>query len=338
MKPKIFITHPIPAKGIKMLGNHYDVLVNESKSILDKIFLIKSTKDVDVILSLLIDNINADVINSAKNLKLISNYAVGFNNIDISAASSKGIFVTNTPRTLDGTTADFVFALILSLARRVVESDKFMRSGKYRGWSAMDFLGFDVYNSTLGIIGMGSIGKEVARRGYYGFNMNVLYIDRGINPLSIGFKANPVDLDTMLKKSDFISINVPLTKDTYHMIGERELKKMKNTAYLINTSRGPVIDEYALYKFLKSKRIAGAALDVYENEPNFTKGLNELDNVIMTPHIASASQQTRELMSVKAAQNIIDFFMGKIPEGLVNKEVLTRLNTYQDFNAQKSAI
>jgi glyoxylate reductase len=336
MRPKIFVTHPIPAKGIKMLMNHYEVELNESKNKLDKDFLINKIKDKDVLLSLLTDNIDADVINSAKDLKVISNYAVGYNNIDVSAATANRIFVTNTPRTLDETTADFVFALILGIARRVVESDKFMRSKEFKGWCAMDFLGFDVHNSTLGILGMGSIGKEVARRAYHGFGMNVLYIDRGIDPLTIGFKATAVDMDTLLRDSDFISMNVPLTKDTYHLIGERELKKMKSTAYLINTSRGPVIDEAMLYKFLKSKRIAGAAIDVYENEPEFIKGLEELDNVIMTPHIASASLQTRELMSVKAAQNIIDYFNGKIPEGLVNKEVLKSMDAYQDLFIQKS--
>jgi glyoxylate reductase len=336
MKPRIFVTHLIPEKGIKMLRTHYEVEVNESSQPIEKDFLIRNIKDKEVLLSLLIDNIDADVINSAKNLKIISNYAVGYNNIDVNSATENGIVVTNTPRTLDETTADFVFALILGIARRIVESDKYMRNKEFKGWCAMDFLGFDVCNSNLGIIGMGSIGKEVARRGYYGFGMNILYIDRGINPLTIGFNAKAVDFDTLLRESDFISLNVPLTKDTYHLIGERELKKMKSTAYLINTSRGPVVDENMLYKYLKAKRIAGAAIDVYESEPEFVKGLEELDNIIMTPHIASASLQTRELMSFKAAQNIIDFFCGKIPEGLVNRDVLKNINTLQDIFVQKS--
>jgi glyoxylate reductase len=322
MKPKIYITHKIPEKGINMLKNDFEVELNDYNGIVSKNHLIEKAKDKQVILSLLSDVIDYDVINKCRNLKVISNYAVGYNNIDISAATERGIIVTNTPRVLDETTADFVFALILSVARRIVESDKFMRSRKFQGWGPMEFLGQDVFNSTLGVIGMGSIGKEVARRGYYGFSMNVLCYDKSLDPASLGFKINPVSFDTLLKESDFISLNVPLTNGTYHLFGEKEFKKMKKTAFLINTSRGPVVDEKALFKALKEKRIAGAAIDVYENEPDFTPGLETLDNLIMTPHIASASKKTRELMSVKAAQNIIDYFEGKIPSGLVNKDVI----------------
>ncbi len=322
MKPKIYITHKIPEKGINMLKNDFDVELNDYNGIVSKNHLIEKSKDKQVILSLLSDVVDFEVITKCKSLKMISNYAVGYNNIDINAATEKGIVVTNTPRTLDETTADFVFALILSVARRIVESDKFMRSKKFKGWGPMEFLGQDVYNATLGVVGMGSIGKEVAKRGYYGFSMDIIYYDRSFDPSSVGFKANSVSFDTLLKESDFITLNVPLNQGTFHLIGEKELKKMKKTAYLINTSRGPVVDEKALYKFLKEKRIAGAALDVYENEPDFISGLETLDNIIMTPHIASASKKTRELMSVKAAQNIIDYFEGRIPSGLVNKDVI----------------
>lgn len=322
MKPKIYITHKIPEKGITMLKNDFDVELNDYNGIVSKNHLIEKAKDKQVILSLLSDVIDFEVMNKCKSLKMISNYAVGYNNIDINAATEKGIVVTNTPRTLDETTADFVFALILSVARRIVESDKFMRSKKFKGWGPMEFLGQDVFNATLGVVGMGSIGKEVAKRGYYGFSMDIIYYDRSFDPASVGFKAKSVSFDTLLKESDFISLNVPLNKGTFHLIGEKELKKMKKTAYLINTSRGPVIDEKALFKFLKEKKIGGAAIDVYENEPDFVPGLDTLDNVIMTPHIASASRKTRELMSVKAAQNIIDYFEGRIPSGLVNKDVI----------------
>jgi glyoxylate reductase len=322
MKPKIYITHKIPEKGINMLEKDYDVELNDDTGIVNKNHLIEKAKDKQVILSLLSDNIDSEVINACKHLKVISNYAVGYNNIDIKTATEKGIIVTNTPRILDETTADFVFALILSVARRVVEADKFMRNGEFKGWGPMEFLGQDVYNSTLGIIGMGSIGKEVARRGHYGFSMNVIYYDNFVDPASVGFKINPVSFETLLRESDFISLNVPLTKGTYHLIGEKELGQMKKTAYLINTSRGPVVDEKALFKHLKDNRIAGAAIDVFENEPDFTKGLERLDNLIMTPHIASASQKTRELMSVKAAQNIIDYYEGRVPNGLVNRDVI----------------
>ena len=205
-----------------------------------------------------------------------------------------------------------------------MESDKFMRSGQYRGWGAMDFLGLDVYNSTLGIVGMGNIGKAVGRIAYYGFLMKVLYSDKFIDAKQLKFSAQNTDLDTLLRESDFVTLNVPLKEDTYHLIGDRELSLMKKTAYLINTSRGPVVDEKALYNALKERKIAGAAIDVYENEPRFTEGLEKLDNIVMTSHIASATIQTRQLMSYKAAQNIIDFFNGKEPEGLVNRDVLKR--------------
>jgi len=322
MKPKIFVTHTIPDKGLNMLKDRFDVEINNFEGSLDKKTLINKAKDKDVILSLLSDKIDAEVMDACKNLNIISNYAVGYNNIDVKAATQRGIYVTNTPRTLDETTADFIFALILSLSRRVVESDKFMRSGKFKGWGAIDFLGFDVYNSTIGIVGMGNIGKAVGRIAYYGFLMKVMYHDDSVNNKDVKYGAEQVTLDKLLRHSDFVTINVPLMDSTHHLIGEKELSKMKHTAYLINTSRGPVVDETALYQALKDKRIAGAALDVYENEPEFTTGLNELDNVVMTPHIASATIQTRQLMSHKAAQNIIDFFDGKIPEGLVNKELI----------------
>jgi glyoxylate reductase len=300
------------------------VELNDYHGILDKKKLIEMARDKDVLLSLLSDSIDSEVIEECRNLKIISNYAVGFNNIDLKAATAKGIYVTNTPRTLDETTADFIFALILSISRRVVESDNFMRTGKFEGWGAMDFLGFDVYNSTLGIVGMGNIGKAVGRIAYYGFLMKVIYSDKFIDTKQLKFGAENVDFDTLLTESDFVTINVPLKEDTYHLIGERELNMMKKTAFLINTSRGPVVDENALYNALKEKRIAGAAIDVYEDEPGFVKGLEKLDNIVMTPHIASATIQTRQLMSYKAAQNIIDYFNGKIPEGLVNTEVLKR--------------
>lgn len=317
----------IPEKGINMLRKRFDVKYHPNTGILSKKKIIDISKDKDIILSLLSDKIDKEVIDSCPNLKMISNYAVGYNNIDVEYATKKNIIVTNTPRTLDETTSDFVFALILAVSRRIIEADRFMRSGKFEGWNALDFLGSDVFNSTLGIIGMGSIGKEVALRGYHGFNMKVLYSDRSVKPDMISVKARHVSLHTLLRESDFVTLNIPLTKETYHLIGEEELKAMKSSAYLINTARGEVVDEKALYRALKEKWIAGAAVDVYEREPKFTSGLEKLDNIVMTPHIASASLQTRELMSEKAANNILDVFEGKIPEGLVNKEIFSDSRT-----------
>lgn len=321
---KIVITRQIPENGIVMLKKKFKVEVINGKN-MSKSNILPYVIDADGIVTLLSDPIDRNFISQCRKLKIISNYAVGYNNIDVTAATERGICVTNTPRTLDETTADFVFALILGIARRIVEADRFMRSGKFTGWGPLDFLGFDVYGATLGIIGMGSIGREVARRGYYGFSMNIIYSDNSINPEDIGFKVTKADLSKVLKESDFVSVNVPLTKDTYHLIGEKELKQMKKTAYLINTSRGPVVDEKALLNALRNGVIAGAAIDVYEQEPAFENGLEKLDNIIMTPHIASATKQTRELMARKAAQNIIDFFEGKIPEGTINKEIFSAI-------------
>jgi len=332
MRPKVVVTHMIPEKGISMLRKKFDVEYHPNSGLLGKKDLISISRNKEVILSLLSDKIDKEVIENCPGLKVISNYAVGYNNIDVNYATTKKIVVTNTPRTLDETTSDFVFALILAVSRRIVESDKFMRTGKFRGWGAMDFLGFDVFNSTLGIIGMGSIGKEVASRGYHGFNMKILYSDRSVKPDMISVKAKHVSLHALLKESDFVTLNIPLTDSTYHLIGEEELRLMKNTAYLINTSRGPIVNEKALYSALKEKWIAGAAIDVYENEPEIFKGLEKLDNIVMTPHIASASFKTRELMAVKAANNIIDVFEGRMPEGLINKELFTGS---QSFNRLK---
>lgn len=324
MKPKIVITHPIPDKGIKMLQEKFDVHLNSDTGVIPKPKLIELLQGKDIVVSLLSDAMDAEVISNCPDLKMISNYAVGFNNIDLDAATEHGIYVTNTPKTLDETTVDFAFALILATARRVVESDKFMRSGKFTGWGAMDFLGGDVHHSTIGIIGMGNIGKLLARRAYYGFHMKILYVDEFVDEDTIDFPAQKVDLETLLKESDFISLHVPLTPETKHLIGEKELSMMKPTSYLINTARGPVVHEEALYNALKQNKIAGAGLDVYEFEPEFYKGLEELDNVVMCPHIASASINTRQNMSIKAAQNVIDFVDGRVPEGLVNKEVLKK--------------
>ncbi|KAA0207916.1 D-glycerate dehydrogenase [Ignavibacteria bacterium CHB1] len=322
MIAKILVTHEIPDKGILMLQEKYDIEYRKTVGVISKTELIGMLKDKNIVLSLLSDTFDEEVFRNCPDLKMVSNYAVGFNNIDLKAATRYGVYVTNTPKTLDETTVDFTFALMLAVARRVVESDKFLRSGKFTGWGAMEFLGGEVNRSTLGIIGLGNIGKSLGRRAYYGFNMKVLYMDKFVREDTLDFPAQSVNMETLLKESDFISLHVPLTDETKHLIGEKELNMMKSTAYLINTSRGPVVHEAALYKVLKENKIAGAGLDVYEFEPAFHKGLEELDNIVMCPHIASASLNTRQNMSIKAAQNIIDFVEGRIPEGLVNREVL----------------
>ena len=328
-KPKVFVTREIPERGLNIILERFDAKVWREYTPPPKEVIIEEAKDVDALVTLLTDKIDKEVLDVAKNLKIIAQYAVGYDNIDIEECTRRGIYVTNTPEVLTETTADFTWALILAVARRVVEADKFVRSGKWEksrtGWHPKMLLGTDIHGKTLGIIGLGRIGTAVARRAK-GFNMKIIYYSRSRKEnieKELGLKY--VDLNTLLREADFVSIHVPLTEETYHMIGERELKLMKNTAFLINTSRGKVIDEKALYKALKEKWIAGAALDVFEEEPTPANNpLLELENIVVAPHIASATHETRSRMSEMVAQNLIAYFEGKIPPNLVNPEVLKR--------------
>ncbi len=328
-KPKVFVTREIPERGLNIILERFDAKVWREYTPPPKEVIIEEAKDVDALVTLLTDKIDKEVLDVAKNLKIIAQYAVGYDNIDIEECTRRGIYVTNTPEVLTETTADFTWALILAVARRVVEADKFVRSGEWEksrtGWHPKMLLGTDIHGKTLGIIGLGRIGTAVARRAK-GFNMKIIYYSRSRKEnieKELGLKY--VDLNTLLREADFVSIHVPLTEETYHMIGERELKLMKNTAFLINTSRGKVIDEKALYKALKEKWIAGAALDVFEEEPTPANNpLLELENIVVAPHIASATHETRSRMSEMVAQNLIAYFEGKIPPNLVNPEVLKR--------------
>jgi len=315
---KIFMSRRLPSEAIKMLEKH-ELDIYEGDSPPDKQEIIKRVKDKDILISLLTDAIDKDVINASPSLKMIANYAVGYDNIDVKEATKRNIVVTNTPGVLTETVADLTWALILSIARRIVEGDKFMRQGKFKGWAPLLMLGGDVYKKTLGIIGAGRIGKAVAKRAE-GFRMNIIYYSRHRNE-EMERIAKYVSLNDLLKKADFISLHVPLTNETYHLIGRNELKMMKKTAYLINTARGKCIDEDALYEALKNGEIAGAALDVYENEPNVNKNLIKLDNVVLTPHIGSASLETRTKMAVMVAENVLSFLKGEIPPNCVNLEV-----------------
>ena len=323
MKPKIYVTRKLPKPALDKLKNFFDVEINSEDRALTKKELVDNVKGMDALLCLLSDKIDSDVIKSNPELKVISNCAVGFDNIDIKTANVYKVPVCNTPGILTETTADLTWALMLSVARRIVESDKFNRAGKFKGWDIMLFLGGDVYGKTLGIIGAGRIGTAVAKRAV-GFNMKVLYCDSRRNkeiekkPVN----AKKVEMDDLLRGSDFVTIHVALTKDNVHLIGEKELKKMKKTAYLINTSRGPVVDESALVKALKNRWIAGAGLDVYENEPKMAEGLAELDNTVLTPHTGSASFETRTKMALTAVENAVRAIKGKKPLHVVNPEVL----------------
>ena len=323
MKPKIYVTRKLPKPALDKLKKFFDVKINTMNRVLTKKELVDNVKGRDALLCLLADKIDSDVIKSNPDLKVISNCAVGFDNIDVKTANKYRIPVCNTPGILTETTADLTWALMLSVSRRIVESDKFNRAGKFKGWDLMLFLGSDVYGKTLGIIGAGRIGTAVAKRAV-GFNMKVLYCDSRRNkeiekkPVN----AKRVEMDDLLRGSDFVTIHVALTKNNVHLIGEKELRKMKRIAYLINTSRGPVVDEKALVKALKNRWIAGAGLDVYENEPRMAEGLAELDNTVLTPHTGSASFETRTKMALTAAENAIRIIKGKKPLHIVNPEVL----------------
>jgi glyoxylate reductase len=321
---KIFVTRKIPEQGLSLLKKYHDLEINPYNRILDKDEIIKGLKDKEGLLCLLTDNIDKDVILSEPKLKMIANYAVGFDNIDIKTASEYGIPVSNTPDVLTDATSDMAWALLFSVARRLIEGDKFTRSGKFKGWGPMLMLGQDVSKKTLGVIGTGRIGTSFALKSR-GFDMNVLYSSRRTNEiLETQLGAKKVDISTLLKKSDFISIHVSLNKSTHHFIGEKQLKLMKKNAILINTSRGPVVDEKALIKALKENWIFGAGLDVYENEPRINDEFKHLQNVVLQPHSASATIEARTNMSIIAAENMIEGLKGEIPTNCVNKEIFKK--------------
>lgn len=314
---KIYVTRKIPESGINLLKEKgYEVDVSSKDGVLTKEELINALKEkeYDVVLCLLTDNIDSDVFD-ATGAKMFANYAVGFNNIDVEEAKKREITVTNTPGVLTNTVAEHTFALMMAISHRIVEADKFLRGGKYVGWEPELLLGTDVRGKTLGILGAGRIGRQVAYQGSKGFDMKVIYYDIKKNDEIEGeFRETP---EEVLKEADFVTIHVPLLDSTKHLIDKEKLEMMKPSAYLINTSRGPVIDEEALVDALKNNVIRGAALDVLENEPELSPGMAELDNIIITPHIASGTLETRSAMSDLAAQNIIDFLDGKVPQNVV---------------------
>ena len=320
---KIFVTRKIPEIGLEILRKHHDIEINPSNRVLTKTEIINGLKDKDGLLCLLTDPIDKEVIESEPKLKMIASYAVGYDNIDIKTATALGIPVSNTPGVLTGATAEMAWALLFSVSRRIVEGDNFTRKGKFNGWDPMLLHGQDISGRTLGIIGAGRIGTAMALRSK-GFNMDVLYVGTKKNKsLEKELNAKKVELDFLLKKSDFITLHIPLNNHTYHLIDEKKLKIMKKTAVLINTSRGPVIDEKALIKALKNNWIFGAGLDVYENEPKIPKELIELENVILQPHSASATTSSRTNMAVIAAKNMIAGLKGKKPQNCINMELFS---------------
>lgn len=330
-KTKIFITRYIPDEGIKMLKKRKSIkldIYEEDKKIPRK-ELLKRVKDADIILSILTEKMDAEVMDAAGDqLKMIANYAVGFDNIDLDAAKERDIIVTNAPGPeIVESVAEHSIGLMFALLHRIVEGDKYTRAGKYKSWGPKLLLGTDIKGKTIGIIGTGRIGEGIVKRLYDGFGVKILYNDIERNKeLEKKYKAKFRTKEKLLKEADIVSLHVPLLPSTKHMIASKELKMMKKTAYLINTSRGPVVKEIALIKALERGDIAGAGLDVYECEPlidcnpkdNYE--LRKLDNIIMTPHTASATEETRQAMSRTAAKNVLAFIDGKrIPNKLKKK-------------------
>jgi len=318
---KIFVTRKIPEPGLDFLRKYHEIEVNPQGRVISKKEIIQGLKGKDGLLCLLTDIIDKEIIESEPNLKMIANYAVGYNNIDVKTATKHKIPVSNTPDVLTDTTAEMAWALLFSVARRIVEADRFTRQGKFKGWAPMLMHGQDVTGKTLGVIGTGRIGTAFALKSK-GFKMNILYYDQVKNKkIEEELFAKKVELDRLLKESDFISLHVPLLPATHHLIGEKQLKMMKKTSILINTSRGPIVDEQALVKALKNNWIFGAGLDVYEHEPQINKELLKLDNVILQPHSASATTETRTKMAIIAAENIITGLKGEIPPNCINPEI-----------------
>ena len=322
-KPRIMISRALPEEVITRARSRADVDLHAGDKPLSKTELIARVKGREGLVCLITDTIDSSVLESCPGLKVVSNVAVGFNNIDVAAATKRGVVVTNTPDVLTETTADFAWTLLMATARRVVEADRYVRDGKFTQWEYMVLLGGDVYGKTLGIIGFGRIGRAMARRAL-GFNMRVLYQDAvAADPATEReLRATRTDTATLLRDSDFVSIHTPLLPDTRHLINAQSLRTMKKTAYLVNASRGPVVDEGALVQALTEGWIAGAGLDVFEEEPKVHPGLLGLSNAVLAPHIASASSDTRVKMAALAVDNCLAVLEGQTPPTPVNPEVL----------------
>ncbi|KKW12451.1 MAG: D-isomer specific 2-hydroxyacid dehydrogenase, NAD-binding protein [Parcubacteria group bacterium GW2011_GWA2_49_9] len=319
----IYITRKIPDIGISMLKEKgFELDISPKDRPLTKRELLKALKKkpYDGVLCLLTDTINGEVFDAVPSAKMFANYAVGFNNITIEEAKKRGVTITNTPGVLTEAVAEHTLALLFAVVKRVVEGDTFLRKGKYKGWGPELFLGEELQGKTLGILGAGRIGGRVAEVASKGLGMNVIYYDIKQSPefeqsSSATFRAT---LEEVLKEADIVSVHVPLLPSTTHLINAERLRQMKKTAYLLNTSRGPVIDEDALVVALKTGVIRGAGLDVFEHEPKLSKGLAKLQNVVMTPHTASATKSARDGMAKLAAENLIAFFEGKVPPNKVS--------------------
>ena len=309
-RPTLFITRLLPQPVMDAIPRQYRVLVKSTDHPLTEYELRHGFSQADAVICTLADRIDTSVLSCTTRLKIIANYAVGYNNIDLSAAAQRGIIVTNTPDVLTDATADLTWALLLAVARRVAEGDAWIRTGAWTGWTPTQMLGADITGKSLGIVGMGRIGQAVAQRAT-GFRMSVLYAGRHAVSSPAGLSWAWLPLDTVLRESDYLSLHVPLTDNTRHLIGNPELARMKSTAFLINTSRGPVVDESALLSALERRTIAGAALDVYEHEPAVSPALCSLPNVVLLPHLGSATLETRVRMGLICLENIAAALEGR---------------------------
>jgi glyoxylate reductase len=322
-RPKILATNALFEAAQKLLNARCDVEYWTTPGSIPREVLLKRIGDKDGLVCQLTDKVNQELLSAAPKLRIAATVSVGYDNIDVPACTKRGVVATNTPGVLDDTTADFAWALLMAVARRLVEGDAMIRAGEWTGWNLDQFRGTDVWGKTLGILGFGRIGQTVARRSQ-GFRMRVIYFNRSrVSPeIEKELNAGYVDLDTLFAQSDFLSLHVPLTQDTRHLINAGNLQKMKRTAFLINTSRGPVVDEAALASALQVGAIAGAALDVYEHEPQVSPALIALKNTVLAPHLGSNSLETRTKMAVMAATNVAEFFEGRRPPNALNPEAL----------------
>jgi glyoxylate reductase len=322
-KPAILSTRPLFPAARTILDQHFHVDYWKPPERIPREDLLKRVADKEGLVCLLTEKVDDELLSAAPKLRIASTVSVGHDNIDVAACTKHKVVATNTPGVLDDTTADFAWTLLMAIARRLLEGDAWMRSGTWPGWDLDQLVGGDIWRKTLGVLGFGRIGRGVARRAR-GFEMRVLYSDavRASAEVEKELNAEFVDRDKLFRESDFISVHVPLLPDTRHLISKDNLEKMKRTAFLVNTSRGPVVDEAALAEALENKKIAGAALDVFEHEPKVHPALLMRKDVILTPHIASASVDTRTKMAVMAAINVVALFEGRRPPNALNADAL----------------
>ncbi len=323
-KPRVYATHQLFEEAREILDTACDVeyWTNEERPPRDEV--LRRVKDKEGLVCLLTEKVNDELLRAAPKLRIAANVAVGYDNIDLDACTKRGVVATNTPGVLDETTADFAWTLMMAVARRLSEGEQLARSGNWKGWNLDQLCGTDVCGKTLGIVGFGRIGRAMARRAL-GFQMKVLYTDAVKAPPDVAQSLNAEyrDLNSLLAESDFVSLHVPLIPQTRGLLDAPKFYRMKPTAFLINTARGPVVDEAALVAVLEAKKIAGAALDVYENEPFIHPGLKR-PNVVLAPHLASASTETRTKMAIMAASNITALFKGQMPPNMLNAAVLKK--------------